>query len=184
MRELASKGQLRGALLRWAVVTVPLLLLLGFASARIAPMGGENHWYAALAKPALTPPDWLFPVAWTAIYILMGLALAIVLHARGARLRGVAITVFALQLIVNLAWSPLFFGMHQVFWSVVTIGVIFALALLTTLIFGRIRAAAAWLLVPYLVWLVFAGMLDVGIMQLNPDAETLVSPNATTQIIN
>jgi benzodiazapine receptor len=183
LREIASKQQLRLAFMRWAVVTVPFILLLGFTSARLAPSGAANSWYAALIKPAETPPDWVFPAAWTSIYVLLGLALAMIIHARGSRLRGPAIALFAVQMVVNLIWSPLFFGMHQVFWSLVTIAVMFVLAFATTVLFGRIRAGAAWLLVPYLAWLVFAGVLTYRIAELNPGAETLVPSSSTTQII-
>ncbi|QNA83418.1 tryptophan-rich sensory protein [Sphingomonas sp. So64.6b] len=170
------------AYLRWAVVTVPFIMLLGFASARIVPTGSENRWYAALVKPEATPPNWAFPVAWTTIYILMGLALAMIIHARGSKLRGTAIILFAAQMVVNLVWSPLFFGAHQVFWSLIVIGVMFVLALATTMIFGRIRTAAAWLFVPYLAWLVVAGILTYRIDQLNPNAATLVPSSSSTQI--
>ena len=117
--ELASKEQLRASYLRWAVVTVPFILLLGFTSGRLVPTGSENCWYAALVKPAETPPDIAFPIAWTTIYVLMGLAVAMIVNARGSKLRGPAIGLFAAQLVVNLAWSPLFFGAHQVFWSLI-----------------------------------------------------------------
>lgn len=169
--------------MRWAVVTVPFILLLGFTSARMAPTGAENRWYTALAKPDIVPPDWAFPAAWAAIYVFMGLALAMIIHARGSRVRGTAIAFFAVQLVANLIWSPLFFGMHQVFWSLVTIGVMFVLAFATTIVFGRIRIGAALLMVPYLAWLVFAGILTFQIMELNPNAETIVQPASTTQII-
>jgi tryptophan-rich sensory protein len=102
LREIASKQQLRLAFMRWAVVTVPFILLLGFTSARIAPSGSANSWYAALVKPAETPPDWVFPVAWTTLYILLGIALAMIIHARGSRLRGPATVLFAVQMAVNL----------------------------------------------------------------------------------
>lgn len=164
------------------MVTVPLIVLLGFTSARLVPSGSANHWYAALVKPAETPPDWVFPVAWTTIYILMGLALAIIINARGAKLRGAAIALFVAQLVVNLIWSPLFFGAHQVFWALAVIGVMFILATATTIVFGQIRKSAAWLLVPYLVWLVFAGILTFKIDQLNPNAATLVPSSSTHQI--
>lgn len=180
--EIATKEQLRGALLRRAVVTVPLILLLGFASSRIAPAGAENRWYAALVRPAATPPDWVFPVAWGLLYILMGLALAMILNARGSRLRGVAVALFGLQLLLNLAWSPLFFGMHQVSSALVLLIGIFVAALATTLLFGRIRGAAAWLMVPYLAWLCFAGALNWDIAKLNPNASTLVPSATSTQI--
>ena len=183
MREIASKQQLRLAFLRWAVVTVPFILLLGFTSARLAPTGSENAWYAALAKPAVTPPDWAFPAAWTAIYILLGLALAMLIHARGSRLRGPAIALFAVQMVVNLIWSPLFFGMHQVTWALAVIGAMIALTLAMIVLFSRIRIMAALLLVPYLAWLIFAAYLNYEIMDLNPSAETLVPSAGTTQIL-
>lgn len=180
--EIASKGQLRLAFLRWAVVTVPFILLLGFTSGRLVPSGDENAWYQLLQKPAETPPGWVFPVAWTTLYVLLGLALAMIINARGSRLRGRALGLFALQMAANLVWTPLFFGAHQVSWALVLIILIFLLALATTLVFGRIRKAAAWLMVPYLVWLCFAGVLNFRIDQLNPNAETLVSGSQAPQI--
>lgn len=180
--EIATKEQLRGAFLRWAVVTVPLILLLGFASSRIAPAGAQNRWYATLVRPAITPPDWVFPVAWSALYVMMGLALAMIINARGSRLRALAITLFVLQLVLNLAWSPLFFGMHQVWPALMLLVGMFVAALMTTLAFGRIRTAAAWLMVPYLVWLCFAGLLNWQVGKLNPNASTLVPSSASAQM--
>lgn len=180
--EIASKGQLRLQFLRWAVVTVPLVLLLGFASGRMAPSGDENLWYQMLQKPDVTPSGFVFPVAWAILYVLLGLALAIIIHARGSRLRGLALGLFAAQLALNLAWSPLFFGAHQVFWALVLIVAIFVLAFATTLVFARIRRAAAWLMVPYLAWLCFAGALNFSIHRMNPAAETLVPPSQAPQM--
>lgn len=180
--EIASKGQLRLAYLRWAIVTVPFILLLGFASGRLFPSGEANSWYQMLQKPAETPPGWAFPVAWTALYVLLGLALAMIVNARGSRLRGPALVLFALQMAANLAWSPLFFGFHQVSAALVLIGVILALALATTILFARIRKGAAWLMAPYLIWLCYAGFLNYRIDQLNPNAETLVPGQPTPQM--
>lgn len=170
--------------MRWAVVTVPFILLLGFTSARSVPVGAANRWYAALAKPAETPPDWAFPVAWIVLYVLIGLALAMIIHARGSTLRGPAIILFAAQMVANLVWTPLFFGAHQIFWSLVTLAAMFALTLATTIAFGRIRAMAAALMVPYLAWILFAGYLTYQIGVLNPNAETLVPSATSTQIIS
>lgn len=183
MQEIASKQQLRMAFLRWAAVTVPFVVLLGFAAAQLAPSGMDNAWYAALVKPPVTPPDWVFPLAWTVIYIILGLALAMILNARGSRLRGVAIAVFAVQLAVNLAWSPVFFGMHQIVWGLGIVGAMFVLSLAMIVLFARIRGRAGMLLLPYLGWLAFAGYLNYQIILLNPGAETLAPPAATTQII-
>jgi len=182
MTQIASKEQLRMSFLRWAIVTVPLVLFLGFLSGRMVPSGSENAWYAMLQKPALTPPDWVFPVAWAILYVLQGLALAMILHARGARRRGIAIVLFVIQLVLNLAWTPIFFGMHEVLLALDLIVAMLVAAIATTIVFDRIRSAAAWLMVPYLAWICFAGMLTLGIHQLNPNAQSLVPSGATTQI--
>ena len=183
MGGIASKGQLRMSFLRWAVVTVPLILLLGFAAGSSVPTGDENRWYQALAKPALTPPGWVFPVTWTTLYILLGLALAHILHARGARGRGVAIILFTAQFALDLAWTPVFFGMHQVGAALAILVANLLLAIATTFAFAPIRKAAAWLMVPYLVWLGFAGVLNWRIGQVNPNAETLVPSTHTSQML-
>lgn len=182
MSELASKGQLRMSFVRWALVIVPAVLLLGFASGSIVAGGSDNAWYRALAKPGITPPDWVFPVVWTILYVLIGVALAIVLNARGARGRGLGIALFVAQLAANLVWNPLFFGWHRVPLALAVIVLLFVLALATTLLFARIRAVAAWLMVPYLVWVAFAGVLTWRIHQLNPDADSLVPGAVSTQI--
>ena len=182
MSELASPGQLRWSYARWALVSVPAVVLLGFTSGRLANSGDGNPWFDALAKPAIMPPGWAFGLAWTILYVLMGLALAMILNARGARGRGVAITLFALQFLVNLAWSPLFFAAHQVTAAFWTILVMLALAIAATLAFGRIRSAAVWLMLPYLLWICFAALLNYRFDTLNPQAETLVPTASKTQI--
>ena len=181
--EIASRSQLRLAFLRWAVVTVPFVLLLGFASARLAPSGSDNGWYVALAKPQATPPDWMFGAAWTILYIMLGLALAMVINARGSRLRTPALILFALQMALNLAWTPLFFGAHQVVPALILIAVLFVLALATLIVFAQVRIGAAALMVPYLLWIAFAGYLLFEINALNPGAADLVPASSTTQIV-
>lgn len=182
MNEIASKWQLRSEFLRRAVVCVPLILLLGFASGQLVASGSQNGWYRMLQQPPVGPPEWAFPVVWSILYVLLGLALAIVLSARGARGRGVAIGLFVVQMVLNLVWSPLFFGAHQVTTALFVVVALFFAALATTFAFGRIRPLAAWLLVPYLAWLVVASALNWQIDRLNPDAETLVPPAHSTQI--
>ena len=180
---IASRGQLRMSFLRWAAVTVPAVLLLGFASGRSVPAGDENAWYQALAKPALTPPGWAFPVAWTTIYVLMGLALAIVLNARGARGRGRGVMLFVVGFALALAWMPLFFGAHRVGAATLLIGAMLAVGVATAVAFGRVRPLAAWLMTPYLVWISFAGLLNWNIDRLNPDAQALAPSARATQML-
>ncbi|HWK35957.1 TspO/MBR family protein [Sphingomonas sp.] len=183
MREIASKGQLWAAFLRWAAVTVPLILLLGFASARLAPSGDQNRWFTALAKPDFMPPNAAFPIAWTLLYILLGLALALIINARGSRSRPLALGLFAVQMALNLAWSPLFFGLHRVSAAIALTGAMFVAAALTAWVFWRIRPVAGALLLPYLLWIAFAFALVWEVDRLNPGAETLVPAGDSTQIL-
>ena len=183
MGSIASKGQLRMSFVRWAAFVVPLVLLLGFLSGRSVPAGNDNAWYVALAKPAFTPPGWVFPVAWTILYVLIGFALAIALSARGAPLRVIGVTLFAAQFALNLGWTPLFFGAHKVGAALVVIALIFALSLATTWVFARFRPAAAALMLPYLAWLAFAGVLNWQIARLNPNADTVAPAGGTSQIL-
>jgi benzodiazapine receptor len=182
MNEIASAGQLRLSYLRWALVTVPAIVFLGFLSGRFANSGYQNRWFAALEKPALMPPAAAFGIVWTILYIGMALALAIVLHARGARMRGLAVALFLVQLAMNLLWSPLFFRAHQVGNALILIVAMLLIAALTSALFWRIRRAAGLLMLPYLIWLAFAAYLNFEIGRLNPNAETLVAPALRTQI--
>ena len=183
MTAIASRAQLRMSLLRYALVTVPLILLLGMASGRLANSGYSNQWFAALTKPEIMPPGAAFGIAWTILYVLLGFALAIVLHARGARGRNLAIGVFAAQMLVNLSWSPVFFAQHRVNLALLIILAMLALAVVTTVLFARIRKSAALLMLPYLAWLCFAAFLNYRIIELNPDAETLVPGAGSADIM-
>jgi len=183
LSEIASRGQLRQSYFRWAAFTVPLILLLGFLSGSGVAAGGDSGWYRALVKPGVNPPDWAFPVAWTIIYVLLGLALAMVLNARGAAGRGLAILLFALSFAGALGWMPLFFGAHRIgpaFWLIVFM---LATGIAAAFAFARIRPVAAWLLLPYLVWISFAGVLTWRIDRLNPDAARLAPGGSTSQML-
>ena len=183
MRQLASKGQLRMSFMRWALVTVPAILFLGLLVGRISNSGFGNPWFDALAKPAWFPPGWVFGVVWTILYVLLGIAIAQILHARGARGRAGAIGLFVIQFALNLAWTPVFFAAHQVTLALWLIAAILILAVATTISFNRIRKPAAWLMLPYLAWLGFATVLAWEMDRLNPGAETLAPPKAGTHIL-
>ncbi len=182
MNEIASQGQLRMSYVRWALFTVPAIVFLGFLSGQVANSGYGNRWFAALKKPEFMPPAEVFPVAWTILYIMLGLAVAFIIHARGARLRGLAILLFLAQLVANFMWSTVFFRMHLVMEAFWLILIIFLLSAVTAFLFARIRIAAAVLMLPYLGWLIFAAMLTQGIDQLNPNAARVVEPGFSTQI--
>jgi tryptophan-rich sensory protein len=182
MSGLASKSELRMSFLRYAVVTVPAVLLLGMLSGYLAGSGSSNPWFAALRKPAFMPPGWVFPLAWTILYILLGLSLAMLLHARGAHKRERVLILFWVSLVLNFAWSPVFFGMHKVTLALSLIAAMMILAMTLILTLWKIRIVAALLLYPYLGWLMFAGLLNYEILQLNPNAETLVPGGQTINI--
>lgn len=183
MGQIASKAQLRMSLLRWVLVTVPLILFVGILIARLSGSGFGNRWFDALLKPTWFPPGWLFGAAWTFLYILLGVAAAMILNARGASGRNVALGLFAGQLLLNFAWSPLFFAAHRVTLALGLVLLIFALASAATVAFARIRKAAGWLMLPYLAWLAFAAVLNWQIDQLNPDAETLKTRTPAAHIV-
>jgi tryptophan-rich sensory protein len=182
MTGLASRSQLRSSYLRWALFTVPLVLFLGTLSGRLAGSGYGNPWFDALAKPDLMPPGWVFGVAWTALYILLGLSLAMVLNARGAEGRTAAIALFLAQLALNYAWSPVFFAFHRVGTALIILLVMIGLTVGVMLLFRRIRPVAALLLLPYLAWLCFAAWLTFDIGRLNPEAAQLAPDEASSDI--
>lgn len=168
--------------LRVALFTVPAVLLLGTLSANLFPVGNDNAWYASLARPSFEPPGWVFPVAWGLLYTALGVSLAMLIHARGARGRGLIIALFIAQLAVNYAWSATFFGAHQVEFA---LGLVVVMIVLTVILIPglwRIRPLAGALLLPYLAWLCIAGALNYQIMVLNPNASSLAPPAGQTNI--
>jgi benzodiazapine receptor len=125
-------------------------------------------WYAALNKPGFTPPNWLFGPAWTTLYILMGIAAFFVLRqgllAPGVKL---ALLVFLVQLILNILWSVIFFGYHQLLGGIVVIVLLWIAILITLLRFWNISTVAGALLIPYLAWVTFASALNIAVWILN-----------------
>lgn len=182
MNRLASPGQLRASLLRWSLFVVPTVMLLGFLSGQLAGSGADNPWFASLVKPDLYPPPATFGIVWTALYFLMGLAVAMVCAAWGARWRLPAILAFSIQLAINLAWSPVFFAQHEIEAAFYIILAMIAALLVTIVLFARVRKLAAWLLVPYLAWICFAAGLNWQIWQDNPEADGARSSNAVQRI--
>lgn len=171
MNVLASRGQLRASTLRWALVAVPGVLLLGFLSGQLAGSGAGNPWFDALEKPSLYPPPAVFGITWAILYVMMGLAVALVGSAWGARGRTVALILFAIQLVLNLAWTPVFFAAHQITGALVLILVLDVAVLATIIQFARVRRTAALLMLPYLAWILFATVLTWQFLQANPEAD-------------
>lgn len=182
MSELASPAQLRAAFLRWALFLVPGILALGTFSGLAAGSGAGNPWFIGLVKPALYPPPATFGIVWTILYVLMGLALALVVTARGASGRGLAVGIFAVQLVLNLAWSPVFFAMHQIKLALGLLVLIDLAVLATVLAFRKVRPLAAAMLLPYLGWVLFATVLNWQFMEANPDADGMADSGAQATV--
>lgn len=142
--------------------------LVGVLGALITAPAIET-WYATIAKPAFTPPAWVFAPVWTTLYALMGAAAFLVWQAREDRPRAVrlALGAFAVQLALNAVWSPAFFGLQSpLFGLVVIVSLLVALAG-TVLAFARVSRPAAALLAPYLLWVAYASALNAAIWRLN-----------------
>ncbi len=151
----------------WLSLVVSLLLVIIAGAFGGVFTGGA--WYAALAKPFLTPPPWLFGPVWTVLYLFMALAAWRIWlrRARDPRARG-ALWLYAAQLVANAAWSPVFFGLHATLFAFVLLAVLVALVVAALVAFLRIDREAALLLVPYFLWLLLALYLNAGIAWLNP----------------
>jgi tryptophan-rich sensory protein len=182
MTQLASMGQLRGSLMRWALVLVPGVLLFGLLSAQLSGSGANDPWFVGLSKPALNPSPMVFALVWIALYLLTGLALSMVAAARGARWRSAALAMFAVQFLLNIAWSPLFFGGHRILAAFVLLVALDVAVVATIALFRRVRPVAAFLLVPYLAWILFATLLTWQIHVANPGADGQDVSAAVTRI--
>ena len=155
-----------------ALITVPLIVIIGSLMGVVSNSGFDNDWYAALRKPAFQPPGWAFGAVWTTLYTMMGIALATIWNEPPSEERPGALTLFFTQLAVNFAWSPIFFAGHMIDAALVVIIVLLVTALITAIRFKRIRPVAGWLLLPYLAWLCLATTLNYETGRLNPGADS------------
>ncbi|HWU91743.1 MAG TPA: TspO/MBR family protein [Sphingomicrobium sp.] len=155
---------------RLALITCPVILLLGWASGWLSNSGYGNPWFDGLQKPSFMPPGWAFPVAWTILYLLIGAAVTMILALPPSPKRQAALTLFFVQLALNFAWSPIFFAGRDITLAKVVIFVMAVVAAFAARQFLRLRTIAGLLLIPYLAWLVFAATLNATIEQLNPGA--------------
>ncbi len=125
-------------------------------------------WYQSLNKPIFTPPDWLFAPVWTMLYILMGISLFLFIKSRTKHEKTLPLVLFFIQLGLNLGWTTVFFKYQQIHTSMVISIVLLILVLLTIQQFYKVSKVAAYLLVPYAIWLWIAAYLSIEIVRLNP----------------
>jgi translocator protein len=140
-------------------------LLLGSLSG-IATGEAVNGWYSQIIKPSWNPPGWIFGPVWSLLYLMMGAAFALVWHER-EKSRKAALLLFLLQFVFNLLWSVLFFGIGRMDLALIEILVLWGLILLCIFSFYKVNKTAAYLLLPYLVWVSFASVLNATIVNLN-----------------
>jgi translocator protein len=140
---------------------------LSFAAAAMGSRFPPGDWYAHLAKPAFNPPAWIFAPVWTLLYLVMGIAAWLVWRQRRVARTAPALTLFLLQLALNAAWSWLFFGLHQIGWALVDLAALWLAIGATLLAFRTHRPLAGLLLVPYLLWVSFAALLNFELWRLN-----------------
>lgn len=149
--------------------TLACFILIVFASAGLGGWFtslGVGDWYKSLAKPAWTPPGWLFGPVWTVLYVMIAISGALIWQQPAAR-RRLALGAWTVQMILNVLWSACFFSLKQPGLAVLDIAALW-LAILATMICSKpFSAPACWLLLPYLGWVSFAAALNVAIWRLN-----------------
>jgi tryptophan-rich sensory protein len=156
-------------MMRWGGLILWLLVSLAAGGAGALATRQAREFYGALVKPSWAPPGWLFGPVWTVLYVLMGVAAWLVWRRAGwSGARG-ALTLFVVQLVVNAAWSWIFFAWRHGALALADIVVLVALIVATMIAFARVNGLAAALLLPYLGWVMFATALTYSIWRANPD---------------
>ena len=140
---------------------IPLPILVGGLSSLLSGSMSES-----MKKPPLTPPGWLFPIVWTVLYLLMGISAYLVLRSDDWKISD-GIKYFFYQLTVNFVWPIIFFRFEMYGTAVVVLGILILLTIATISEFSKTNKLSAWLLVPYLAWLLFALYLNIGVAFLN-----------------
>jgi tryptophan-rich sensory protein len=150
------------------VTSIIICLFAGFIGS-IFTSPSIPTWYATLTKPSFNPPDWIFAPVWTTLFVLMGISLYLVWN-RGLQDKKVKISlfIFGLQLVLNVLWSFLFFGLHSPFYAFLEIIILWIAIVLMIVNFFKVSRTAGLLLLPYIFWVSFAAILDFSIWRLNP----------------
>jgi tryptophan-rich sensory protein len=157
--------KIRGAFL--FILSLALCQLAGLIGS-IFTVPNIKTWYSGLNKPSFTPPNWIFAPVWTALYILMGISLFLILR-KGLREKNIreAFMMFMVQLILNAGWSIVFFGTHSILGGFLVISVLWASILVTIILFYGISHLASIMLLPYLLWVSFASVLNFSLFLRN-----------------
>lgn len=149
------------------IISIAACLLTGFIGSFFTA-SSVGSWYSTIAKPSFNPPSWVFGPVWTLLFILMGIA-AYLVWDKGLKKKGVkqALTLFSVQLVFNIGWSAFFFGLKNPLLAFIEIIILWLLILTNIILFYKIDKRAAYLLVPYILWVSFASVLNLAIVLLN-----------------
>lgn len=149
------------------VLAVFISFLPGIIGMLFSPSGASDIWYNALVKPALTPAGWVFAVVWPILYFLLGIALYLIIVDKTKFSKAKSYTLFAVHMVLNALWSYLFFGLNMVGVALIILIALIAFTIWMMRAFRPISRAAYWLVLPYLVWMLFALYLNGAILFLN-----------------
>ncbi len=152
-------------LTKWLALIAAFVITFAFSA--IGAQFTPGEWYRTLEKPFFNPPNWIFGPVWTILYAAMAVAAWIVWREQGRVNVAKALAAYGVQLVLNTAWSWLFFGRHHIGLALVDIALLWFAIIATMLLFWRVTRTAAMLLVPYLMWVSFAALLNLRFWQLN-----------------
>ena len=147
------------------IISILICLLAGFIGSFFTTPAIPT-WYAMLQKPSFAPPAWVFFPVWTALFIMMGISLFLVWQKEGQKVKN-ALYIFAAQLALNALWSVAFFGLKSPLMGLIEIIILWIAILATILSFMKISRTASYLLIPYILWVSFAAILNFSIWKLN-----------------
>lgn len=151
------------------VVSLVVCMVVCYGAAAVGGLatgGSVSGWFQTLKRPSFQPPDWLFGPVWTLLYGLMAVS-AWLVYVKTGRVRSTPMTLFVVQLVLNVAWSIIFFGLHRPGLAVFDIVALWVAIIATIVAFWRISMTAGVLMLPYLAWVTFASVLNVSLWHLN-----------------
>lgn len=152
--------------IKWKPLIISLLISMGVAGVSALATMNSMELYEGLTKPPLSPPGWVFGVVWTILFLLMGIS-SYLIYVSDSENKKAALWVYAAQLAVNFLWSVIFFNLQLYWFAFVWLILLWALILAMIILFSKISKPAAWLQVPYLLWVTFAGYLTLFVAMLN-----------------
>lgn len=148
------------------IVSLALPLAVGAISG-LFTSNAISEWYTTLNRPSFNPPNWLFGPVWTTLYILMGISLYMVWTLEPGKERNMALVAFGVQLVLNFGWSFFFFYFKTIGFALIEIVALWSSIVLMLVLFYRIKPMAAYINIPYLLWVSFATILNAAYYKLN-----------------